>query len=250
MRNALVIVSIFLLFLCDEFLAKLSRFCAPERAFETNERFLKRAARQIVLMMGTYCGLRLEYENRSGKELPERFLLVTNHQSLMDIPVLIDLFQGKNLRFVAKKELGLGLPFVSDILRNQGHALIKRDGDSSQAMRAILRFARRCEAEGSCPVIFPEGTRSCDGYVGTFHTAGVRKILAETPLPIVVAVMDGGWRVARFKSLLFNLQGVRFRVRVLSVTPSLSAKREVLSAVEAAREEIVRGLSALRDEKS
>lgn len=246
MQNVLVVIAILLVFSAYEILLGLSRFLLRRRLFEINERYFKRAAHQISNLMRAYCDVRLEFENASGQELPERFLLVTNHQSLMDIPVIIDLFPGRKVRFVAKKELGQGFPFVSYILRAQGHALIRRDGDASQAMRAILRYARRCEREGTCPVIFPEGTRSRDGNVGVFHTAGVRKILSETPLPMVVAVIEGGWRIARLKGLLRNLRGIRYRVRVLRITGPLAEKREVLDAVALARERITAELAEMR----
>lgn len=248
MINALVIASIILLFAVYDILLTLSRFLAPSRAFETTEIVAKRSVRQMFNIMRLYCRAKLDFENNSGAELPDRFLLVANHQSLLDIPVCIALFPGRRLRFVAKWELRDGIPFVSLILRSQGHALIRRDGEATQAMRSIRRYARRCEREGTCPVIFPEGKRSLDGEVGVFHTAGVRKILDETALPVVAAVLDGGWRVARLKDILRNLEGARFRVRVLSVTPALSAKKEVLEAISAAREEIVAGLERMRSE--
>ena len=249
MRNVLVVIALILLFSSYEILLCLSRLLPPGRALEVNERLFKRAAHQVFILMGKYSKVTLELENPSGLELPERFLLLTNHQSLMDIPVFIEVLPGRMLRFVAKRELGTGIPFVSTILRRQGHALIKRDGDATQSMRTILRFARRCEAEGGCPVVFPEGTRSRDGFVGSFHTAGVRKVLAETPLPIVVAVIDGGWRIARVKALFKNLRGVKFRVRIVAVTGTLGAKREVLDAIASARERIVAALAAMREEE-
>jgi 1-acyl-sn-glycerol-3-phosphate acyltransferase len=178
--------------------------------------------------------------------LPERFLLIANHQSILDIPLCIALFARQGVRFVAKWELRAGIPFVSLILRSQGHALIRRKGDATQAMRSIRRFARRCEREGTCPVIFPEGTRSPNGEVGVFHTAGVRKILEETPLPMVVAAIEGGWRVASVKGIVRDLRGTLFRVRVISVTTVLREKREVLDAISRARDEIVAGLADMR----
>jgi 1-acyl-sn-glycerol-3-phosphate acyltransferase len=250
MLNGLVIAAILLIFFCYEILLDLSCLFNPSQVFENTDHFARRSVRHIFNLMKTYCHVRLEYENLSGQELPERFLLITNHQSLMDIPVCIALFPKNRVRFVAKRELGNGIPFVSLILRSQGHALIQRKGDSSQAMRSILRFARRCDREGTCPVIFPEGTRSLDGAVGPFHTAGVRKILAETPLPVVVAVFDGGWRIAKVKDLFCNLRGSRFRVRVVSVTKPLSAKEEVLDVLSEARKDIVSGLTAMRAEEA
>jgi 1-acyl-sn-glycerol-3-phosphate acyltransferase len=250
MQNGIVVIAIIILFICYQFLLSLSRFLRPGRAFETTERYTKRAVHQIFTLMSAYCRVSLEYENRSGQELPKRFLLVSNHQSLMDIPVFIALLPERRVRFVAKKELGSGIPFVSLILRSQGHALIERSGDAPQAMRSILRFARRCDREGTCPIIFPEGTRSRDGMVGRFHSAGVRKVLAETPLPVVVAVIDGGWRIARLETLLHNLRGVRFRVRVLSVTRTLSEKKEVLDALAKAHDEIALGQKLMREEEA
>lgn len=138
--------------------------------------------------------------------------------SLVILSIIV-LFAYYEILLVAKRELGDGIPFVSLLLRSQGHALVRRRGKSSQAMRSIRRFARRCEREGTCPVIFPEGTRSRDGEVGDFHTAGVRKILGEARLPIVVAVVEGGWRLASITGLMRNLRGARIGLSVLSVTP-------------------------------
>jgi 1-acyl-sn-glycerol-3-phosphate acyltransferase len=247
MLNVLVVASIIILFIGFDLLLGLMTLLAPGRAFETREGFSRTAVRLIFSLMRSYSRVRLVFENVSGRELPERFLLVGNHQSLLDIPVSIALFPGRALRFVAKRELGAFVPFVSLVLRSQGHALVRRHGDAAEAMRTIRRFAHRCAAEGSCPVIFPEGTRSRDGRVGAFHTAGVRKILAETPLPMVVAVYDGAWRVAGLSGVIMRLRGARFRVRVLSVSPPLSAKREVLRAIAGAREQIVASLAALNE---
>jgi 1-acyl-sn-glycerol-3-phosphate acyltransferase len=246
MVNALVITSIITLFACYQILLNISKILAPKQADATTERYSRKAVRHIFGLMGFYCGLRLEYENRSGSALPDRFLLLANHQSLLDIPVCMALFPSRRLRFVAKRELGDGIPLVSLILRSQGHALIRRKGDATRAMRAIQGFAQRCAREGTCPVIFPEGTRSPDGQLGQFHTAGVRKILGEAPLPIVVAAIDGGWRIAKLKDILRNLGGARYRIRVLSITQPLSAKKEVLEAVARAHDEIAVGLAELR----
>jgi 1-acyl-sn-glycerol-3-phosphate acyltransferase len=246
MLNALVIIAVIGLFICYEFLMSLSLMLAPAQAFAIKERYATAAIRHIVGLTRRYCRVSLDFQNSSGSRLPERFILVSNHQSLMDIPIFMALFSVRMLRFVAKRELGFGVPFVSFILRSQGHALIRRKGDATQSMRSIRRFARRCEEDKTCPVIFPEGHRTRNGTVGAFHTAGVRKILAETPLPMVVAVMDGGWRVAKLTDLVKNLREARFSVHVLSVTPTLFEKKDILEALAKAREDIVAELAAMR----
>lgn len=246
MFNILVMISIIALFALYQIMLPLATFLAPRRRFEITERFARSAVRRIFRLMTSYCGVRLVFENVSGRELPDRFLLISNHQSLLDIPVCMALFSDRMLRFVAKRELGDGIPFVSLLLRSQGHALIRREGDASHAMQSIRRYSRRCASEGTCPVIFPEGHRSRDGEVEVFHTAGVRKILEETPLPVVVAVLEGGWRVVKIKDIPGNLTGARFLVRVIGVTPALNQKKEVLEAITVARVEIVEELARIR----
>jgi 1-acyl-sn-glycerol-3-phosphate acyltransferase len=249
MLNILVVAAILVLFACYDILLGLSRLLAPALAFETAERLARGSVKRIFRLMRSYCRVSLVFENRSGSELPERFLLVANHQSLLDIPLSIALFPGHRLRFVAKRELGDGIPFVSLLLKSQGHALVRRRGEAAETMRAIRRFARRCERESTCPVIFPEGTRSRDGSVGVFHTAGVRKILGETALPVVIAAYDGLWRVASMRGVILGLRAARFRVRVLSVTWPLRGKKEVLEAIGSAREKILSGLAEMAAEE-
>ncbi len=246
MLNVIVMISIISLFALYQIMLPLATFFTPRRKFEITESFARSAVKRIFRLMRSYCGVRLAFENTSGSELPARFLLVSNHQSLMDIPVCMALFPHQMLRFVAKRELGDGIPFVSLLLRSQGHALIRREGDATRAMQSIRLYSRRCAREGTCPVIFPEGHRTRDGEVGVFHTAGVRKILEETPLPMVVAVLDGGWRIARIKDIPSNLTRSRFCVRVIGVTPALSRKKEVLEAISAARAEILQELARIR----
>ena len=137
-------------------------------------------------------GLPGQTQNRLQDTLPERFLILSNHQSLVDIAVLAYAFPRHNVRFVAKKELGRGVPGISFMLRNGGHALIDRRGSFRESQAKLIQLARFSRREPVCPAIFPEGTRSREGRVKKFHSAAVRTILAHHPLPAVsVAVRRG-----------------------------------------------------------
>jgi len=246
MINALVVAAIILQFVGYDIVLRLGRALRPSRAGQLTERIEKLAVGKIFTLLRTFCGFDLGFEDSSGSPLPGRFLLVANHQSLLDIPVAMALMPGHRLRFVAKKELGVGIPLVSAMLRNEGHALVRRKGDAAQAMATLARFARRCRRDGSCPVVFPEGTRSRDGEVGTFHTAGVRRVLGEEALPIVVAVMDGGWQVAKIGDIVRRMDGVRCRMRILATLPAPKGRKEVLAAMEEARALVVAALGSMR----
>ena len=244
MRNYFVVIAVIAAFIWyDIVLSAAARSSASSRA-DLLERLQRRALRLIDLLFKVYCGFRLSFENVSGAELPPRFLLVANHQSLLDIPMAMIALGSRRLRFVAKKELGTGVPFVSALLRQQGHALVNRKGDAKSSMRSIRRFALRCAAEGTCPAIFPEGTRSIE--LGTFHTAGVRKILETDRLPMAVVVIDGGWRVSKLKDVFKNLTGAEYRVKLLSVLPPPMGKKATLESLELAKRLIAADLNAFR----
>lgn len=246
----LVVVCVIVLFIFHEILLHAARLLHPGNAVMKVDAYCSRIVDRIFSLLKVYCGFGLVYEDHFGAALPERFILITNHQSLLDIPLCMKMLSSRRLRFVAKKELGTGIPFVSSVLRTQGHALVKRRGDSSHAMGTLHRFARRCRKDGTCPVVFPEGTRSRDGEIGPFYTAGVRKVEDEEPLPVVVAAIDGGWRIARLKEFIANARGGRYRFRLAAVLPAPSGKKETLAAIAKARSIIEAELAEMRKESA
>lgn len=134
---------------------------APSRtAWREFDRLQYLGCRWIVRLARVYGGLKVVRESAPGVTIPGSALIVANHQSLVDIPMLIYAFPGRSLRFVAKRELKFGLPAFSVALRKGRHALIERRGGMSANERRLRRLAREAAREGWCPVVFPEGTRS------------------------------------------------------------------------------------------
>ncbi|HTX72298.1 MAG TPA: lysophospholipid acyltransferase family protein [Rectinemataceae bacterium] len=250
MLNALIVVAIVLFFMLYDVLLRIELVVHRRRRQDILQEYAWRTVRRIVALFKTYGAFTLEFENRTIEGLPPRFLLVANHQSLMDIPILIHLLAPIRLRFVAKHELGVALPLVSLMLRAQGQALIRRRGDAVQAMNGLMRFARRCRRDGTCPAIFPEGTRSRDGRVGEFFTAGFRRMLETDPLPVVVVAIEGGWRISSLGTLLRNLRGTRYRVRILAVLSPPRGKKAIHECLETARRLVAEEVSAMRDAPS
>jgi 1-acyl-sn-glycerol-3-phosphate acyltransferase len=114
--------------------------------------------------------------------MPDRCIVVSNHQSLLDIPILMHYFEpDRRLLFVAKKELGNGIPLISSVLRVGGHALI-----------------------------------------------------------------DGGWKATKLKTLLSGKAPVEYRVKVLSIVEARADKQGVVDALGVARADIERQLETWR----
>ncbi len=125
-------------------------------------------------------------------------LVISNHQSMYDVSLLTELFDGHQPRFISKKELVRWVPAVSFIARNNKTALIDRK-NRNQSLAEIEQVARLTAAENAALVIFPEGTRARDGQMKPFKRAGIASILAQMPHAIIVPIaISGSWQILRF----------------------------------------------------
>ncbi len=128
----------------------------------------------------------------------ETFVVMSNHQSLYDIPVIFQSL-GRRVRMVAKKEL-FRVPVWSRAMRASGFVEVDRQNRE----RAIqgLAHAKRALSSGTSIWIAPEGTRSRTGKLlpfkkGGFHLAldtGVR-ILPVTIVGTRNVLLAKGWTV-------------------------------------------------------
>lgn len=138
----------------------------------------------LMLRIG---GIRLEVEGLENLEPGRGQILVANHQSMLDIWVLMAGVP-VSLRFVAKAELSK-IPIFARACRVAGHVFIDRK-DAAQARAAIRAAGDRLRAEGLTLVLFPEGTRSLDGRVGRFRR-GSFGLAIESQAPLVPVAIDG-----------------------------------------------------------
>jgi len=120
---------------------------------------------------------------------PGGAVLVANHQSAVDIPMLLSAFP-RPVRFLAKRELG-EIPLFGKAMAAAGNLFIDRD-DPRDAVR-MLREAGARLREGRLVVVFPEGTRSGDGSIGEFRP-GAFYLAQKSGAPIVPVYIDGGYR--------------------------------------------------------
>ena len=213
-------------------------YCLYGRSqYQRFNRVQVQGARYLLVAAKLYAGLRLIVEDALGKQLPDQFMVLSNHQSLADIPILSYVFSRNTVGFVAKRELRRGFPSVSIALRKGKHALISRRGDFSTARRELVKLARYSR-EGVCPVVFPEGTRSRNGRVRAFHSAAVRTILDEQQMPIVTVAVDGGYRIAGIRGLVTNLPGCVYRVKLLSLYPVVRQRSRIKEILQNSQREI------------
>lgn len=123
------------------------------------------------------------------------YIVVANHQSLFDIPILHTIFARYRPRFIAKQELARWIPSVSFNLRHGGNAVIDRS-NARQAIAEIERLGKAMNRLRFAAVIFPEGTRAREGTIKKFRYAGFASLMQTAPkAPIVPVAIDGSWRL-------------------------------------------------------
>ncbi|MBD3319625.1 MAG: 1-acylglycerol-3-phosphate O-acyltransferase [Chitinivibrionales bacterium] len=129
-----------------------------------------------------------------------RYVFIANHQSHLDIPALMSTLPF-NLVFIAKKEL-FRFPFFGWGISMLGHISIDRSS-ARKARESFTNAVSRLKKEDIALVIFPEGTRSPDGIVGTFKR-GSFALPLEAGLPIVPVTIRGTRNILPKKSYLIH----------------------------------------------
>ena len=143
-------------------------------------------------------GTRFTFRNSFTIPAHRPLIIVTNHQSMYDIPPIIWYMRKHHPKFVSKKELGKGLPSVSFNLRHGGSALIDRK-DGVQALAEIGKLGKYIETHSRSAVIFPEGTRSRDGHPKKFKPTGLKSLLKNAPSALIVPIsINNSWKLLRY----------------------------------------------------
>lgn len=167
---------------------------------------------QALLGAFRIAGTRLEVERSEGILPRTGYIIISNHQSMFDVPIFGGLLFSNYPKYVAKKELRRWLPSVSFNLSHGGNAVIDR-GDPKQSREAIRELGVAAESRNVAVVIFPEGSRSRDGKLKSFRVGGIKELMAAAPnLPVVPTTIDGAWKLLKDK--LFPVPfGTTVRVR-------------------------------------
>jgi 1-acyl-sn-glycerol-3-phosphate acyltransferase len=130
----------------------------------------------------------VELTVRGKENVPaEAVLVMSNHQSLYDIPVLFQSLPGK-VRMVAKSEL-FKVPIWGRAMLAAGFVRIDRS-DRDQAIKSLREVGGALLKSGTSVWIAPEGTRSKTGELGEFKGGGFRMAL-DMNLRILPVAIDG-----------------------------------------------------------
>lgn len=159
----------------------------------------------------------VEVEGLEEMDPKQSYVVVANHQSQFDIPVIYG-WIGLDLRWVAKAELSR-IPFVAAGCRAIGHVFINRS-DPEQARAAINRAVGRLKP-GTGLMFFAEGTRSRTGELLPFKK-GAFRVAIDQQLPVLPVTVVDTREILPAKSLRIRPGQVRIVVHPPLQTAGLS----------------------------
>lgn len=159
--------------------------------FDPHGKYVYCVTRFWSWMILALIGVTIKVRGLSRLDGRQQYLFLVNHQSNIDIPVLVQSLANFQLRWIAKKEL-LWVPFFGWAMWAGKHIILDR-ADSAGALGSLKRAAARM-ASGISVVVFPEGTRSPDGRLLPFKRGGFL-LAAQTGAPIVPVTISGSYKI-------------------------------------------------------
>jgi 1-acyl-sn-glycerol-3-phosphate acyltransferase len=179
-------------------------------------------------------GTRLKIKGKEKIEKGRTYIVMSNHQSLVDVWALI----GKlplQLRWTIKSEVKK-MPVFGYALERMGHIYVGRKKRKDVAL--TLEVPVQKIRDGASVVIFPEGTRGRDGRLQKFHKGGA--IIAIQSGAAILPITINGSRFVLPKDTLALMPG---KIEVIvgdSIDPGMfdeDRKDDLMAVVKSAIEQ-------------
>jgi 1-acyl-sn-glycerol-3-phosphate acyltransferase len=213
----------------------------PKARQRTLAGWSRHLADQTVWMLSRLGGAKFDLQAR----IPARpgVLILMNHQSLMDIPVLFKCLDRDFPRIVTRARYGSRIPLISGLIRLLEYPTVRPGRMSSDDIESLARVA----ATSSQPVgVFPEGHRTRTGQILPFKKAGIRAILETRPWTVYLVVADGLWHFVEFKDFVRGIGSIRARTEVLGPYSSPESPEDFDAFLDDMRGRMVDRLEEMR----
>ncbi len=173
-------------------------------------------------------------------------LIIMNHQSLIDIPLVVGTVRDGYPRVVTRRRYYRFIPLISHMVRLYQYPVVDPRAKAEQ-LRETLVSLSQAALDSDVPIaIFPEGTRSKDGEIGRFRTRGLAALLAERDWTVHVFITDGFWQIAKFKHFFGGMAHIRGSSAYLGSVRWNTPGSDPLSFIDAIRDGMIEGLRSLR----
>lgn len=170
--------------------------------------------------------LRIHIHTEGIDKIPKdgRFLFVSNHRSNFDPILTWYVLKDYDLAFISKAE-NFRIPIFGRIIRKCCFMAIDRENPRN-AIKTIEKAAGLIEKDEVSVAVYPEGTRSKECVLLSFHN-GVFKIAQKANVPIVVAAIQGTEQI--HKNYLRRRSDIQFEI--VDMIPSDYVKMNRTTAI-------------------
>ncbi len=176
--------------------------------FDRNRRVMHRMMIYLSLTMTYLFPLwKIEISGREKFQKGQRYVIISNHQSILDILFITCLRY--RFKWVSKAE-NLKTPFIGLYLRMARYVTVDRGNKESK--EEMMEQCYNWLKKGISVMMFPEGTRSVDGEIG-FFKRGSFQLAITTKTPVLPVLIDGSGGVLPKHGIIFNT-GHKIRIRV------------------------------------
>ena len=180
------------------------------------------------------CGINVTMTGQEKIRDPRSIVYLANHASMFDIWALMGWLPGQ-LRFVGKKEVNY-IPVLGWLWKYSGNIPIDRK--TPKKYLQSLEIARTTILNGSCIVMYPEGTRTDDGKLQEFKR-GPFSLAMKSNATVVPITINGSFRLLRKGSLKISPGTIDLVIHdPIPPVAGQAAKESELALMEQVREKI------------
>ena len=146
-------------------------------------------------------GMKVSAVNVDIVDRERTYVVIANHQSHMDVIALTHT-SPVPLRMLAKDDL-FSIPVFGPALKRSGHIAVHRGRQHHTHVSDLFGDIERLIQAKRSIMVFPEGSRSLDGHIGSFKK-GAFVIARHFELPILPIAISGTREILPSKSIKFH----------------------------------------------
>ena len=168
-------------------------------------------------------GINIEVFGSNKLSKNENYIFVSNHESILDIPIAISTLPC-NIVFLAKKEL-FKIPFFSSILNSLGMIKVDRK-NKEEAYRSVENALNLLSLKNTSILVYPEGTRSNPGQILEFKKGSFILAIQSGLSLVPITIRNSGTNLPANKNILNDKINIQVQIHKPIKTTKLDVESD------------------------
>jgi 1-acyl-sn-glycerol-3-phosphate acyltransferase len=221
----------------------------PERRIPILGRWMHAVAWYVTTCAVRIGGAKIPVPERVVPAEPGHLILM-NHQSLLDIPLVVRTVDGGAPRIVTRQRYSRFIPLISHMVKLYQYPVVDPSANRGELKRT-LDYLEEVGRTSDVPIaVFPEGTRTRNGEIGRFKQGGLVRLLAARPWTVHIFVADGFWQAPTLVGSAGGVGEIRGTFACAGELRWEDPGADPGPFIQEARRVMVEGLAALRGERA